>query len=79
MKYKFDQFDAEIENPTIEIDTTSININAVRLKLSIDVALIVDNATMVVNLDEIPFNFPFEIDTLETKVTQRLTDYEIID
>jgi len=77
MKYKFDQFDAEIENPTIEINITSINLNAERLKLSVDVALIVDNATMVVNLDEIPFNFPFDIDTLETKVTQRLTDYEI--
>jgi hypothetical protein len=77
MKYKFDQFDAEIENPTIEINITSINLNAERLRLSVDVALIVDNATMVVNLDEIPFNFPFDIDTLETKVTQRLTDYEI--
>ena len=77
MKYKFDQFDAEIENPTIEINTTSINLNAERLKLSVDVALIVDNARMVVTLNEIPFTFPFEIDTLETKVTQRLTDYEI--
>jgi len=77
MKYKFEQFDAEIENPTIEIDTTSININSVRLKLSVDVALIVDNATMVVNLDEIPFEFPFNIDTLVTKVTERLTDFEI--
>jgi len=77
MKYKFDQFNSEIENPTIKIDTTSLKLNAVRLKLSIDVALIVDNATMVVNLDEIPFTFPFDIDTLETKVTQRLTDYEI--
>jgi hypothetical protein len=77
MKYKFDQFDAEIENPTIEIDTTSININAVRLKLSVDVVLIVDNARMAVTLDEIPFTFPFEIESLVTKVTQRLTDYEI--
>lgn len=77
MKYKFEQFDAEIENPTIEIDTTSIRLNAVRLKLSVDVALIVDNARMAVTLDEIPFNFPFEIESLETKVLDRLTDYEI--
>lgn len=77
MKYKFEQFDAEIENPIIEINTTSINLNAERLKLSIDVALIVENAHMVVNLDEIPFTFPFEIESLEMKVTDRLTDYEI--
>jgi hypothetical protein len=77
MKYKFDQFDAEIENPTIEINITSINLNAERLKLSVDVALIVDNAHMVVNLDEISFTFPFEIESLVTKVTDRLTDYEI--
>jgi len=77
MKYKFDQFDAEIENPTIEVNTTSITLNAERLKLSVDVALIVDSARMAVNLDEIPFTFPFEIESLVTKVTQRLTDYEI--
>jgi hypothetical protein len=77
MKYKFDQFDAEIENPKIEINITSINLNAERLKLSVDVALIVDNAHMVVNLDEISFTFPFEIESLVTKVTDRLTDYEI--
>jgi hypothetical protein len=77
MKYKFEQFDAEIENPIIEINTTSINLNAERLKLSIDVALIVENAHMVVNLDEIPFTFPFDIESLVTKVTDRLTDYEI--
>lgn len=77
MKYKFDQFDAEIENPTIEIDTTSIRLNAVRLKLSVDVALIVDNARMAVTLDEIPFEFPFEIEDLVTKVTERLSDFEI--
>lgn len=77
MKYKFDQFDAEIENPTIEIDTTSIRLNAERLKLSVDVALIVNNARMAVNIDEIPFNFPFEIESLVTKVTQRLSDFEI--
>jgi hypothetical protein len=77
MKYKFDQFDAEIENPTIEIDTTSIRLNAVRLKLSVDVALIVNNARMAVTLNEIPFEFPFEIDSLVTKVTQRLSDFEI--
>jgi hypothetical protein len=77
MKYKFDQFDAEIENPTIEIDTTSIRLNAERLKLSVDVALIVDNARMAVRIDEIPFTFPFEIESLVTKVTQRLTSYEI--
>jgi hypothetical protein len=77
MKYKFDQFDAEIENPTIEVDTTSIRLNAVRLKLSVDVALIVNNARMVVTLNEIPFTFPFEIDSLVTKVTERLADFEI--
>ena len=77
MKYKFEQFDAEIENPTIEIDTTSIRLNAEILKLSVDVALIVDNARMAVSLDEIPFDFPFEIESLETKVLDRLTDYEI--
>jgi hypothetical protein len=77
MKYKFAQFDAEIENPEIEVDTTSIRLNAVRLKLSVDVALIVDNARMAVTLDEIPFEFPFEIESIVTKVTQRLTDYEI--
>ena len=77
MKYKFEQFDAEIENPKIEINTTSISLNAEILKLSVDVALIVDNARMAVTLDEIPFTFPFEIESLETKVTERLTDYEI--
>lgn len=77
MKYKFEQFDAEIENPKIEINTTSISLNAEILKLSVDVALIVDNARMAVTLDEIPFTFPFEIKSLATKVTERLTDYEI--
>lgn len=77
MKYKFDQFDAEIENPTIEINTTSINLNAVKLKLSIDVVLIVNSARMAVRLDEIPFEFPFDVASLETKVTERLNDFEI--
>jgi hypothetical protein len=77
MKYKFDQFDAEIENPTIEVNTTSINLNAERLKLSVDVVLIVNNARMAVTLNEIPFTFPFEIESLVTKVTERLNDFEI--
>jgi hypothetical protein len=77
MKYKFDQFDAEIENPTIEINTASIALNAETLKLSVNVFLVVENARMAVNIDEIPFTFPFEIDSLVTKVTERLNDFEI--
>lgn len=77
MKYKFEQFDAEIENPTIEINNTSIRLNAETMKLSIDIALVVDNARMVVTLDEIPFTFPFEIDSIATRVNKRLNDFEI--
>lgn len=77
MKYKFEQFDAEIENPTVEINNTFIRLNAVTLKLIVDVVLIVDNARMAVTLDQIPFEFPFEIENLEIKVIQRLNDYKI--
>lgn len=77
MKYKFDQFDAQIENPTIEIDTKSIRLNAVEMKMSVDVALIVDGAKMVVHLDEIPFTFPFNVTDLYLAVSERLIDFEI--
>jgi len=77
MKYKFDQFDAQIENPTIEIDTKSIRLNAVEMKMSVDVALIVDGAEMVVHLDKIPFTLPFNVTYLESAVSARLVDFEI--
>lgn len=77
MKYKFDQFDAQIENPTIEIDTKSIRLNAVEMKISVDVALIVDGAKMVVYLDKIPFTFPFNVSDLESAVGARLVDFEV--
>jgi hypothetical protein len=77
MKYKFDQFDAEIENPTIEIDNDSIKLKSSTLMLSVDVTLIVNNARMAVNLDKIPFEYPFHNDSLLTKVPERLNDFEI--
>lgn len=77
MKYKFDQFDAQIENPTIEIDTKSIRLNAEEMKMSVDVALIVDGAKMVVYLDQMPFEFPFNVTDLESAVNERLIDFEI--
>lgn len=76
MKYKFDQFESEIEDPTIEIDTRTIHLNAIDMKMSVDVALIVDQARMVVKITEIPFVFPFDLSSLDSAVNTRLQDYE---
>lgn len=55
MKYKFEQFNVEIENPTITIDPTQIKVDAVNNTISLSLTLETAEAKLYgVEIDNIP-------------------------
>ena len=54
-KYKFPQFNVEIENPTIEIDLNSIQDKAIDKLLSVSITLSTETAKFGVMAENMPY------------------------
>lgn len=78
MKYKFPQFQTEIENPTVTIDPTHIKVNAANSTISLSVTLETANAKVYgVELADIPVsNLNYEgAENLMERAMQGLQQY----
>ena len=78
MKYKFEQFNIEIENPTIEIDMTKILDNTITKKLAIPIVLITNNTRFGILLEEINYINSWDDEDIPALVDVRLIDFEVI-
>lgn len=80
MKYKFPQFNTEIENPTVTIDPTRIQVDAVNSTITLSVTLETANAKVYgVELTDIPVtNLNYEgHENLMERALQGLSKYEV--
>jgi hypothetical protein len=78
IKYKFEQFNIEIVNPTIEILTEGISIFPNSMTIEVDIILQVDSAKFGLRLEDIKVeNLTFDSGTLYTRVMTRLKDFEV--
>lgn len=80
MKYKFEQFNVEIENPTITVDPTRIKVDAVNNTVSLSLTLETANAKLYgVELEGIPvsnLNYEGETNLIE-RALQGLEQYKV--
>jgi len=79
MTYRFDQFNIDIVNPTVEANEDSISLQPTLNTISVDVTLTTDSATFGVRLEEIQVtNLNYEgKDNLLLRVNERLQDFAI--
>jgi len=80
MKYKFEQFNVEIENPTITVDPTRIKVDVVNNTISLSLTLETANAKLYgVELEGIPvsnLNYEGETNLIE-RALQGLEQYKV--
>lgn len=78
--YKFEQFNVEIENPTITIDPTQIKVDAVNNTISLSLTLETAEAKLYgVEIDNIPvsnLNYEGESNLME-RALQGLEKYKV--
>jgi len=77
MRYKFEQFNIEIENPTVEIDLKTIRDNAIDKLLSVDVILTVNGLRFGVNAENMAYVDSWEDSEIEEMVTEWLKQFEV--
>lgn len=77
MKLKFEQFDIEITNPTVDANEDSIALQPTLNTISVDVTLTTESATFGVRLEEIQVNnLNYEgKENLLLRVNERLQDF----
>ena len=76
MKYKFDEFKTEIENPTIEVSSVTDNMNNT---CNVGITLTTPNAKMYgVSLDGFAYGVTWEDADIEAFVTNTLIEYEVV-
>jgi len=75
MKYRFEQFNVEIENPVVTIENVADAINLKRC--SVDVLLTTDSAEFGVNLQGFTYEETWEDSDIEAWVTIELQKYEV--
>ena len=80
MKYKFEQFNVEIENPTITVDPTRIKVDAVNNTISLSLTLETSNAKLYgVEVKGVPvsnLNYEGEENLME-RALQGLEQYKV--
>ena len=79
MTYRFDQFNIDIVNPTVDANEDSIALQPTLNTISVDVTLTTNSVTFGVRLEEIQVqNLNYEgKDNLLLRVNERLQDFEI--
>ena len=78
-KYKFQQFNIEIDNPTISANKDSIRLQVNKNTISVDVTLETNGAKFGVHLEDIKVsNLNYEgYENLMGRVLIRLKDFEV--
>ena len=78
MKYKFNQFNLEIDNPKVSANEDTIQLQVSRNTISVDVLLETDTAKFGLLLEDIQVvNFNYEnYNNLMLRVVDRLKDFE---
>jgi hypothetical protein len=77
MIYKFEQFNIEIENPTVEIDLKTIRDNAIDKLLSVDVILTVNGLRFGVTAENMAYVDSWEDSEIEAMANEWLKQFEI--
>lgn len=77
MKYKFPQFQVEIENPTIEINMNTIGDKAIDKLLSVDVVLSTSTAKFGVRANDMPYEPTWEDEDIAGMVNKWLQKYSV--
>ncbi len=73
--YKFEQFNVEIIDPTIEIMMNTIADKAIDKLLSIDVVLTTTTAKFGVRLDDMPYDPTWDDSDISVMVNTKLQEY----
>lgn len=75
--YKFEQFNIEIVNPTIEINPVVKEVNPINMSISVDIVLVTPNGSKFgVNLSDVLVeNLNYDAATLEERVMTKLEEY----
>ena len=78
MKYKFNQFNLEIDNPKVSANEDTIQLQVSKNTIAVDVLLETDTAKFGLLLEDIQVvNFNYEnYDNLMLRVVDRLKDFE---
>jgi hypothetical protein len=77
MKYKFPQFNVEIEHPTISVNLDTIGDKAISKQLSVDVVLSTDSAQFGVRALDMPYSDTWEDSDIEPMVVEWLTQFVV--
>jgi len=79
MTYRFEQFNIDIVNPTVDANEDTIALQPTLNTISVDVTLTTDSATFGVRLEEIQvINLNYEgKENLLVRVNERLQDFMI--
>ena len=79
MKYKFNQFNLEIDNPKVSANEDTIKLQVSKNTISVDVLLETDTAKFGVLLEDIQVvNFNYEsYENLMVRVNERLEDFKV--
>lgn len=77
MRYKFEQFNVTIDNPTIEINMNSIQDKAIDKLLSVDIILATDTATFGVTATDMPYSTTWDDEDVEPMVNEWLIQFEV--
>lgn len=79
MTYKFEQFNIDIVNPTVDANEDSISLQPTSNTIAVDVTLTTDSATFGVRLEQIQVtNLNYEgKENLLLRVNERLNDFAI--
>jgi len=77
MKYKFEQFKVEIDNPTINVNLDTIQDKAVSKLLSVDILLTTESASFGVTAEDMPYTNIWQDEQVEGMVLNWLTQFEL--
>jgi len=79
MKYKFNQFNVEVDNPIVSANEDTIQLQVSKNTIAVDVLLETDTAKFGLLLEDIQVvNFNYEnYDNLMLRVVDRLKDFEV--
>ena len=79
MKYKFNQFNLEIDNPKVSANEDTIQLQVSKNTISVDVLLETDTAKFGLLLEDIQVvNFNYEsYENLMVRVNERLEDFKV--
>ena len=76
MKYKFDEFKTEIDNPTIDVSSVTDNMNNT---CNVGITLTTPTAKMYgVSLDGFAYGVTWEDADIDAFVTNTLIEYEVV-